>query len=140
MASGDTARNPETPYLVYAFEWRKKVYYIGIGQEGKVRHTDRWKHVARLRRRQLNGSITENGLADLNKTSNAVIAAMQRLDLEEHEVRILWSGKGRAAALLKEKAFIKNAIERGCALTNIQHGSGNTVDDVLAYLGVLENM
>lgn len=136
MPYGEVAKNPLTPYLVYAFVWRGKMFYIGKAQQGKTRHTHRWQHVEGLRRSLQAGTISASKLKDLNTTDNAVIAELQRLGLEEHEFPIIWEGLGSKAALVEEKVLIRQAIKDGCVMANIQHGAGYTVDDVLVYLGV----
>lgn len=137
MAHGEKASNPETPYVVYEFLVKGRVCYIGIGQQGSTRATDRWNYVSRqLERLDKEGALPTGKMADIRKTSGAVIAAMIRQGIERHAIDYPWEGFGRQAALAAERAQIERRLSEGCVLANVD---GNpkpaTTDEVLAYLG-----
>ena len=45
MAFGEHAADPTRPYLVYAFRWRGKPFYVGIAPKHSTRHMGRWTFV-----------------------------------------------------------------------------------------------
>ena len=135
MAYGAIARDPATPYLVYAFVWRGKVFYVGLAQARSTRHTHRWSFVANLLRHERAGTLKEDKRRELVRKSNAVLAELQRAGLEKHEVHVLWEGIGRAACEVEEARHIREHLAAGCVLANVSGGGGASVRDVLAYLG-----
>lgn len=138
MAHGEKASNPNTPYLVYEFAVGGRVYYVGIGQVGKTRDTGRWKYIGdQLERLKREGTLPLGKLADIRKTSGAVVAAMIQQGLKPHDVLYPWTGLGRKAALVAERAQIQMRLAERCVLANIRgNPTPASTRDVLAYLGV----
>ncbi len=137
MAFGLKARDPETPYLVYAFAWNDKIYYVGLGQAKSTRHTHRWLFIKNLLRHEAAGTLRPDKRRALEGKSNKVIASLQRAGCESHEVRVLWRGVGRANAEIEEAKFIAKHVGEGCALANVHCTSvEHTVDEIVNYLGV----
>ena len=136
MAFGSKARDPSTPYLVYAFSWRGKVYYVGIGPADSTRHTHRWRFVENMVEHERQGTLKPDKRAELLRTSNAVIAAMICAGLEAHTVKVLWTGSGQIAAKREEKLQIARHVAESCVLAN-QQGMAvrHSVAEVLRYLG-----
>ncbi len=137
MAFGSKARDPATPYLVYAFAWRGRVFYIGLGQARSTRHTHRWLFVRNLVQHEVNGTLKPDKRRELARKSNAVLAALIRSGVEPHEVHVLWKGVGRARAEREEKRQLSVHLAQGCLLANaqglqVQH----SVPEILRYLGV----
>lgn len=138
MAFGAIAADPNTSYIVYAFVWRRKVFYIGICQEHSTRHTHRWSFVKNLVRHEQQGTLKPEKRAELERKSNAVVAALVRAGLEAHEPIVLWRGKGQANAKVAEAEHIRQHLADGKnKLANIQGlGSQFELSEVLSYLGV----
>ena len=137
MAFGSQARDPATQYVVYAFAWRGRVFYIGIGQARSTRHTHRWLFVNNLVQHEARGTLKPEKRRELARRSNAVLASLMRCGMEPHEVRVLWQGIGRAHAEREEKKQISLHVAQGCALANVQGLQvQHSVPEILRYLGV----
>lgn len=78
MVYGPKARDPTTPYLVYAFVWRGKVFYVGLGQAKSARHTHRWLFVKNLVEHEAKGTLKPGKRRALEGKSCSVIAALIR--------------------------------------------------------------
>ena len=118
MPLGDRALNPDTPYIVYAFSRAGKVFYIGIAH-GEIRPFKRWGHVRNLVRHEDAGTLKPGKGADLHRLSNQVLAAMIRAGLDEHEVGVLWEGRGKANSEAAEALIIREKALEGCLLANV---------------------
>jgi hypothetical protein len=140
MPLGSRALDPTTPYVVYEFSYNDKVFYVGVAH-GKIRHSQRWGYVANLVRHERAGTLAPIKARSLNQKSNAVLAAIIRAGLPEHQWRVAWQGQGKKSAEAEEVVRIKQRLEEGCVLANFQHNPNNartTVGDILAYLGVMQ--
>jgi hypothetical protein len=140
MPLGSRALNPETPYLVYEFSYNGKVFYVGIAH-GNIRHTHRWSYVANLVRHEQAGTLAPGKAPSLKQKSNAVLVRLMHAGLPEHQWSVAWEGLGKKAAEAEEVVRIKQRLDEGCVLANIQHNpkhATTTVDDILLYLGVGE--
>jgi len=136
MAFGSKARDPTTPYLVYAFVWRERVFYIGLGQARSTRHTHRWSFVKNLVQHKAKGTLKAEKRRELERKSNSVLAALIRAGMEPHEVRVLWQGVGRAQAEREEGKQTSFHVAQGCVLANVQGLQvQHSVSEVLQYLG-----
>jgi hypothetical protein len=136
MAFGSKARDPTTPYLVYNFVWRGKVFYVGLGQAKSTRHTHRWLFVKNLVEHEAKGTLKPGKRRALEGKSNSVLAALIRAGLEPHEVRVLWQGVGREQAKREEKRQISVRVAQGCILANVQGlPVQRSLGEVLEYLG-----
>jgi hypothetical protein len=138
MPLGRRALDVTTPYVVYEFSYNGKVFYVGIAH-GNIRHTRRWGHIANLVRHEQAGTLKPIKARALSQKSNTVLAALIRAGLPEHQWRVVWQGKGKKAAEAEEKIRIKQRLDEGCMLANIQHNPKNTdatVDQIIDYLGV----
>ena len=135
MPFSDKARDPNRPYLVYAFAWRMRIFYIGLAGQDGTRHTHRWKFVQNLVRHEEQGTLTPDKRVELFRASNAVIRALVRSGVEPIDTVILWEGIGRTAALEAETLFLEAHRRAGTVLANI-HGMDrpHSVEEVLQYL------
>lgn len=137
MPNGAKAKDPNTPYVVYGFEWRGKLFYVGICQEHSTRHTGRWTFVANKLHRRVSGIASARDEKQLHYPVNQVIASLIDAGAEEYSSVILWQGKGRASAAALEPVFIREHINAGCVLANKKLvRTPYTPAQVLDYLGV----
>jgi hypothetical protein len=135
MPNGVRANDPKTPYYVYEFSFNNKVFYVGHTYH-PVRSGGRWGHVKNLLRLKRLGTIPPAKLADLNRPSNSVIAALIEAGLPEHVVTTCRPCLGKKQSMLEEKEQILKRLSQGCVLANVEHNpKAVTVAEVLQYLG-----
>ena len=138
MAFGSKARDSATPYVVYEFAVRGRVYYVGLGQRYSKRATDRWNHITKqMERLKREGMLPTNKMRALLTPSGAVIRTMIELGMGPHDICYPWKGVGRLNAEKAEAKVIARRLAQGCVLANVAGNSQlASVGDVLRYLGV----
>jgi len=136
MPLGPKALDPITPYHVYEFWARGRVFYVGLTWS-EIRTHGRWGHVKNLVKHEDSGTLKPGKRSDLYRKSNQVIAALIRAGEPEHEVRISWRGYGSAAADAAETTRILELVQLGAVLANdAKNPRRASVEDVLSYLGL----
>jgi hypothetical protein len=136
MPTGAKANDPNTPYYVYEFWCNGKVFYVGHTYH-PVRSHKRWDHVRNLRELEKKGTIPPKKLADLNRRSNRVIAALIDLGLPRHIVTICRPCLGKLQSEVEEQEQIRTRLAEGCVLSNVEHNpKPATVPEILSYLGI----
>jgi hypothetical protein len=103
--------------------------------------SDRWNYVRNLVQHEDAGTLKPAKARDLNRKSNRVVAGLIRAGLQEQQMVVndkAWRGLGKVNAEAAEEPRIRQRIDEGCLLANIQHNPKHnvTVDEILAHLGV----
>jgi hypothetical protein len=136
MPLGPIALDPTTPYHIYEYWARGRVFYVGLTWS-ETRSHGRWGHVKNLVRHEDSGTLKPSKRADLYRKSNQVIAALIRAGEPEHEVRIFWRGLGSDAAEEAETQRILQLVESGAVLANdAKNLRRASLEEVLSYLGL----
>eukprot|EP00456_Euglypha_rotunda_P044418 TRINITY_DN3502_c0_g2_i2.p2 TRINITY_DN3502_c0_g2~~TRINITY_DN3502_c0_g2_i2.p2 ORF type:complete len:153 (+),score=3.19 TRINITY_DN3502_c0_g2_i2:230-688(+) len=138
--------NPDGPHLLYTYSWRGKVFYIGLSYPGGGRPGLSWHHVTEdlIGRYRRDGWLPKSKWDSYNRPCNRVIAALYLSGCGPHDVNLdLWHGMGQLAGMAEEKRQMRLHHDGGCVLANIPgmprvNGKmvKNSVEDILAYLGV----
>ena len=153
MPNGEKANDPNTPYYVYEFSYKGKVFYVGHTYHWRRSH-GRWGFVNSLLAK---GEAIET----ISPLNNRVLAALIEADLPEHLLTVttaslpehsvkvtagtdagLWEGRGKKQAKPEERKQIAKRLAEHppCVLANdsdLPPGTNPaTLDEVLRYLGV----